>query len=159
MQFGGRRIKAGDLLVLGLAAGNADPAVRPDPDAPVHGNRSHLAFSRGPHECPGQDIARAITEIAVDVLLARVPDVRLAGAEEQLSWTASTWSRHLDTLPAAFTPGRVAAAPAATAPTSEATDVPPRRRSDAGQRAVQSPTVPARRASLWDRLIRRLLGR
>ena len=106
MQFGGHKIASGDLLLLGLAAGNADPEVRPDPSATVHGNRSHLAFSRGPHECPGQDIGRAITDTAVELLLARLPDIALAVPETELSWTSSTWSRHLNALPAAFSPRR-----------------------------------------------------
>jgi cytochrome P450 len=110
MDFGGQRVKEGDLLLLGLAAGNLDPAVRPDPAAPVHGNRSHLAFSRGPHECPGQDIGRAITDTAVDTLLTRLPDARLSVAQEELAWSASTWSRHLSALPAQFTPRRPAPA-------------------------------------------------
>ena len=102
MEFGGRQIREGDLLVLGFAAGNADPEVRPDLAAPMHGNRSHLAFSRGPHECPGQEIGRAITDTGVDVLLTRLPDLQLAGAPEDLSWTSSTWSRKLDALPVRF---------------------------------------------------------
>jgi cytochrome P450 len=102
MQFGGKEIREGDLLVLGLAAGNMDPEVRPDPTAPMHGNRSHLAFSRGPHECPGQEIGRAITDTGVDVLLSRLPDLQLAVAEDELSWTSSTWSRKLDALPVQF---------------------------------------------------------
>ena len=106
MEFGGKEIQEGDLLVLGLAAGNADPEVRPDLDAPMHGNRSHLAFSRGPHECPGQEIGRAITDTGVDVLLTRLPDLQLAVPEQELSWTASTWSRKLDTLPVQFAPQR-----------------------------------------------------
>ncbi|HWG25257.1 cytochrome P450 [Actinospica sp.] len=106
MQFGGQEIKEGDLLVLGFAAGNMDPEIRPDLDAPMHGNRSHLAFSRGPHECPGQDIGRAITDTGVDVLLSRLPDLQLAVPEEQLSWSSGTWSRHLDVLPVQFAPQR-----------------------------------------------------
>ena len=102
MEFGGKQIKEGDLLVLGFAAGNTDPEMRPDLDAPMHGNRSHLAFSRGPHECPGQEISRAITDTGVDVLLSRLPDLQLAVAEQELSWTASTWSRKLDALPVRF---------------------------------------------------------
>ncbi|WP_051939836.1 cytochrome P450 [Phaeacidiphilus oryzae] len=99
-----RRIRAGDILLLGLAAGNTDPYIRPDPAKPMEGNRAHLAFSRGPHECPGQDIGRAITEIAVDTLLARLPDIRLAVPEEELSYTSSTWARHLDALPVRYAP-------------------------------------------------------
>jgi len=102
MEFGGKEIREGDLLVLGFAAGNADPEVRPDLDAPMHGNRSHLAFSRGPHECPGQEVGRAITDTGVDVLLSRLPDLQLAVAEQELSWSASTWSRKLDALPVRF---------------------------------------------------------
>jgi cytochrome P450 len=128
MEFAGQRIKAGDLLVLGLAAGNADPAVRPDLSVPVHGNRSHLAFNRGPHECPGQDIGRAITDTAVDALLARLPDIRLAVPESELSWTSSTWSRHLNELPAQFTARRPPAAAAAEVVAQRGATLPGQRR-------------------------------
>ena len=122
MQFAGRQIHAGDMLLTGIFAGNSDPEIRPDPSAPMHGNRSHLAFSRGPHECSGQEIARAITDTGVDVLLNRLPDLHLAVPEDQLTWTAVTWSRHLDALPVTFTPQRrptpqpQPAVPAASAP-------------------------------------------
>ncbi|MDX3231958.1 cytochrome P450 [Streptomyces sp. ME19-01-6] len=105
-ELGGRRIRAGDMLLLGLAAGNVDPAIRPDIAAPMYGNRSHLSFSGGPHECPGQDIGRAITDTGIDTLLLRLPDLRLAVPETGLSWTASWISRHLVELPAEFTPRR-----------------------------------------------------
>ncbi|GAA4957774.1 cytochrome P450 [Yinghuangia aomiensis] len=106
-EIGNVQVKAGDMLLLGLAAGNTDPAVRPDLTMPMHGNRSHLAFSGGPHECPGQDIGRAITETAVDVLLTRLPDVELAVADEDLVWVSSWMSRHLTELPVRFKPGSV----------------------------------------------------
>ena len=122
MRFGGQDVREGDLLLLGLAAGNADPDVRPDLTAPMHGNRSHLAFSRGPHECPGQEIARAITDTGVDVLLARLPDLRLDVPPELLTWTSSTWSRHLDALPVRFVPQR-RPGPAAHAAPISAVDV------------------------------------
>jgi len=102
MEFAGRQIQAGDMLLTGIFAGNSDPQIRPDPGAPMHGNRSHLAFSRGPHECSGQEIARAITDTGVDVLLNRLPDMHLAVSEDELTWTAVTWSRHLDALPVTF---------------------------------------------------------
>ncbi|MDT0444181.1 cytochrome P450 family protein [Streptomyces johnsoniae] len=110
VELGGRHIRRGDLLLLGLAAANADPEIRPAPGAPMHGNRSHLAFTSGPHECPGQEIGRAICVTAVEVLLARLPGLRPAAGPEELTWSASTWSRHLDALPVAFTPRRPAAA-------------------------------------------------
>ncbi|GHJ38768.1 cytochrome P450 [Streptomyces sp. TS71-3] len=103
-ELGGRQIKAGDGLMLGIAPGNADPVVRPEPGADMQGNRSHLAFSGGPHECPGQDIGRAIADTGIDALLTRLPDVRLAVPEEELRWTSSISSRHLVALPVRFAP-------------------------------------------------------
>ncbi|WP_035803020.1 cytochrome P450 [Kitasatospora mediocidica] len=103
-ELGGQQIKAGDMLLLGIAAGNVDPAVRPDLAKPLYGNRSHLAFGGGPHECPGQDIGRAIAETGIDILLTRLPDLRLDIPEEELTWTSAWLSRHLVELPVCFTP-------------------------------------------------------
>ncbi|PAZ10180.1 cytochrome [Streptomyces sp. SA15] len=102
LELGGHHIQEGDLLVLGLAPGNLDPQVRPDPGVSVQGNQSHLAFSAGPHECPGQSIGQSIIEIAVDVLLHRLPGLRLAVPPEELTSTASTWESRLDSLPVEF---------------------------------------------------------
>jgi cytochrome P450 len=68
----------------------------------VQGNQAHLAFSSGPHECPGQNIGQSLVEIAVDVLLHRLPGLRLAVEPEELSSTASTWESRLDALPVEF---------------------------------------------------------
>ncbi|MFH8369413.1 cytochrome P450 [Streptomyces sp. NPDC018031] len=103
-ELAGRPIKAGDMLLLGVAAGNIDPAIRPDLNAPMHGNRSHLSFSGGPHECPGREVARAIADTAIDTLLLRLPDLRLAVPETDLTWRATTWTRHLVALPVRFEP-------------------------------------------------------
>ncbi|NUK51104.1 cytochrome P450 [Streptomyces lunaelactis] len=100
--LGGQEIKAGDMLLLGLAAGNVDQAVRPDPSTRVHHNRAHLSFSAGAHECPGQDISRVIADTGIDVLLTRLPDISLAVPEDELTWRSSTWARHLTALPAKF---------------------------------------------------------
>ncbi|MCX4553855.1 cytochrome P450 [Streptomyces sp. NBC_01387] len=103
-ELGGQQIKAGDALVVGIAAANIDPVVRPDPHASMQGNRAHLAFSGGAHECPGQDIGRAIADVGVDALLMRLPDVELAVAEHELRWVGSLMSRQLVELPVEFAP-------------------------------------------------------
>ncbi|WP_446041472.1 cytochrome P450 [Streptomyces sp. SID1121] len=103
-ELGGQRIKAGDALVVGIAAANVDPVVRPDLNASMQGNRSHLAFSGGPHECPGQDIGRAIADTGIDALLLRLPDIQLAVEEHELRWTAALMSRQLQELPVTFAP-------------------------------------------------------
>ncbi|MGQ4386321.1 cytochrome P450 [Streptomyces sp. SAS_270] len=105
-ELGGRRIRKGDGLLFGIAPGNVDPRVRPDLKADMQGNRSHLAFGGGPHECPGQDIGRAIADVGVDALLMRLPDVQLACKEDELRWRASMSSRHLVELPVRFAPNQ-----------------------------------------------------
>ncbi len=103
-ELGGQRIRAGDGLIFGIQPGNADPRVRPEPGAHMMGNRSHLAFGGGPHECPGQDIGRAVAEIGVDAFLMRLPDAELEVPESELRWTSTIMGRHLVELPVDFTP-------------------------------------------------------
>ncbi|MFE5740538.1 cytochrome P450 [Streptomyces celluloflavus] len=144
-ELGGHRIAAGDMLLLGLAAGNADPEIRPDLSAPVHGNRSHLAFSSGPHECPGREIGRAIADTGIDTLLARLRDLRLAVHEGELQTHPAWLSERLDSLPVQFKPeqGRAAASPrlGAAPPTAE------------GRTPAPQETRPAR-TSWWRSLFR-----
>jgi cytochrome P450 len=101
-ELGGQRIREGDALIVGIAPANTDPVVRPDLAADMEGNRAHLAFSGGPHECPGQDIGRAIADVGVDALLMRLPDLELAVEESELNWIGNIMSRHLLELPAGF---------------------------------------------------------
>ncbi|MFH8444136.1 cytochrome P450 [Streptomyces sp. NPDC018026] len=103
-ELGGQRIRAGDGLLLGIAPGNVDPRIRPDLDASMMGNRAHLAFGGGPHECPGQDIGRAIADAGIDALLMRLPDLQLDCDEDELRWRSSIASRHLVELPVRFEP-------------------------------------------------------
>ncbi|MFV0136978.1 cytochrome P450 [Streptomyces sp. HMX87] len=103
-ELGGQRIRRGDGLLLGIAPGNVDPRIRPDLAAGMQGNRSHLAFGGGPHECPGQDIGRVIADAGVDALLMRLPDVQIDCDEEDLRWRSSIASRHLVELPVRFEP-------------------------------------------------------
>ncbi|MEV0407931.1 cytochrome P450 [Actinoallomurus sp. NPDC050550] len=105
-QLGGRYIKAGDLLVVGLAGGNADPQVRSGLDVGAGGNHAHLSFSHGDHGCPypAPEIAEVIAETAVEVLLDRLPDVRLALPPNELQWRSSFQIRGLTALPVEFSP-------------------------------------------------------
>ncbi|MEU6865773.1 cytochrome P450 [Streptomyces sp. NPDC046876] len=150
-ELGGMAVKAGDMLLLGLAAGNADPDIRPDLTLPVHGNRSHLSFSSGPHECPGQDIGRAIADTGIDTLLARLPDVELAVSEAELRWKSSLMSRHLIELPVAFTPSGTSVTGSNPVPARVPAPAPVRV-PGAIREAVERPV---RRASWWARLFRR----
>ncbi|MEU5239741.1 cytochrome P450 [Streptomyces lydicus] len=114
-ELGGHTIEAGDMLLLGLAAANRDPAVRPAADdltAPIHQNRAHLAFSAGAHECPGQDIGRAIAQTGIDTLLTRLNGPELAVSAEELRPHGTLMSQHLLSLPVIFRPPQADDAPA-----------------------------------------------
>ncbi|GAB3445602.1 cytochrome P450 [Actinophytocola sediminis] len=104
-RLGGQRIRAGDMLVLGLAAANADPHVRTE-DPGAGGNRAQMSFGHGEHGCPypAPELAEAIAKTSVEVLLDRLPDLTLAVPQEALDWRASVWMRALTHLPVTFTP-------------------------------------------------------
>ncbi|MCX4550154.1 cytochrome P450 [Streptomyces sp. NBC_01387] len=104
--LGGRHIQSGDMLLLGIAAANADPQVRTDGSALTGGNNAFFSFGHGEHRCPfpAQEIAEVIARTGIEVILDRLPDVDLAAPEESLTRRPSPWLRGLSTLPVTFTP-------------------------------------------------------
>jgi cytochrome P450 len=106
-ELGGRLIQRGDCLILGHAAANDDPVIRPEEGDEEWGNRAHLAFSAGPHMCPAQVPARLITRTAVNTALHLLPDMRLSIPADQLTWRYSPWSRVPVALPAEFSAARI----------------------------------------------------
>jgi cytochrome P450 len=74
------RIQRGDLVIVSIAAANRDPAVFTDPDRfdiRRANARQNLGFARGPHFCPGAQLARIETRAAVDAILDQLPGLRL----------------------------------------------------------------------------------
>ncbi|HEY4017314.1 MAG TPA: cytochrome P450 [Pseudonocardiaceae bacterium] len=66
-----RTTPTGDTIEINLAAANRDPRVFPEPDRfdPTRANRdAHLEFGFGPHNCPGRDVATAITAGVLDAV-------------------------------------------------------------------------------------------
>ncbi|MFC8512917.1 cytochrome P450 [Streptomyces sp. NPDC057257] len=105
-QLGGRRIRAGDLLLLGLQGANSDPQVRTDGSALTGGNSAHFSFGHGEHRCPfpAQEVAEVIARTGIEVVLDRLPDIDLAVPPESLTRRPSPWLRGLTRLPVRFTP-------------------------------------------------------
>ncbi|MFF9121822.1 cytochrome P450 [Streptomyces sp. NPDC014889] len=104
-QLGGRHIRAGDCLVLGLAAANTDPQIWPESHVGAE-NAAHLSFSNGEHRCPypAPLLADVMARTAVETLLERLPDLVLSVEPETLTWRPSIWMRGLTSLPVRFTP-------------------------------------------------------
>jgi len=85
-EVGGRAIRAGEgVLTLGQAA-NRDPDAfqQPDDFAIDRPAGHHVAFGFGPHQCLGQNLARAELQIVFDTLLRRAPTLRLAVPIDEL---------------------------------------------------------------------------
>ncbi|GGS46396.1 cytochrome P450 [Streptomyces griseoviridis] len=104
-QLGGRLIRAGDCVVLGIAAANTDPQIWPESHVGAE-NSAHLSFSNGEHRCPypAPLLADVMARTAVETLLERLPDLVLAVEPEELTWRDSIWMRGLTALPVQFTP-------------------------------------------------------
>ncbi|TDT27588.1 cytochrome P450 [Streptomyces sp. BK208] len=105
-QLGGRRIRAGDLVLLGLQGANSDPQVRTDGSALTGGNNAHFSFGHGEHRCPfpAQEVAEVIARTGIEVVLDRLPDIDLAVPAGSLTRRPSPWLRGLTELPVRFTP-------------------------------------------------------
>ncbi|MFE1321419.1 cytochrome P450 [Kitasatospora phosalacinea] len=104
LDLAGRRIAAGQAVLLVCGAANRDPSAFPDPDRldfQRPGGR-HVAFGYGPHFCLGAALARLEGAVVLEALLTRLPDWRLDGPAP--SWQRSLNFRGLDTLQVSFTP-------------------------------------------------------
>jgi cytochrome P450 len=98
---GDQIIRRGDAVSLVLAAADRDPAQFAGPDRLdiTRANNRHLGFGLGIHYCLGAALARLEGKIALEVLLERLPQVRLAVAPETLKWRKVPILRGVQHLP------------------------------------------------------------
>ena len=83
LELHGETIHAGDLVAVSYGSANRDERVFENPDRCIidrHPNR-HLAFGTGPHACLGAHLARLEMRVALQEMLHRFPDLRVAGPE------------------------------------------------------------------------------
>lgn len=97
----GRILQPGDPIIVLIGGANRDPAHFDDPDRlDIERNPTrHLAFGRGSHYCLGAPLARLEAEIALNTLLRRLPNLRLAVAPEELNWRLIPLFHSLGALP------------------------------------------------------------
>jgi cytochrome P450 len=77
-ELGGIEIPAGSLIDVVAAAANRDPELYPDPDRfDIFRKRvAHWSFSRGPHICVGQHLARVEMTRALHAVLDTLPNLQ-----------------------------------------------------------------------------------
>lgn len=82
--IGGVTVPADARALLLFSSANRDEAQFPSPAEYLPGreNRtSHLTFAGGPHQCAGRNLARLEARIAYEVLLDRLPSLRLVAGQ------------------------------------------------------------------------------
>ncbi len=105
-----KHIKAGDMLILGFGAANADPTIRRTgsgtADHVQAGNNAHFSFGHGEFRCPfaAQEIAEIMARTSIEVLLDRLPDLDLSVAADELEQRPAPFLRGMASLPVRFTP-------------------------------------------------------
>ncbi|WP_330332744.1 cytochrome P450 [Streptomyces sp. NBC_00536] len=105
IQVGDVLVKEGELVLVLLEGANFDPAAfeRPDElDLERPAPNANLAFGAGRHFCPASALGRAHAEIALSVLVDRLPELRLAVPAENLVWRTGFIKRLPERLPVAW---------------------------------------------------------
>lgn len=87
-EIAGVAVAAGDYVVAAAQAADHDPARFAEPGRldVTRPRGPHLAFGHGPHQCPGQHIARLELTAALASLPRRVPSLRLARPLEEIEF-------------------------------------------------------------------------
>lgn len=104
VEIGGSTIRRGDLVIVSLTGANRDPATFPDPDrfdVRRENARTHLAFAQGPHACVGLHLARLETQVALESVLDRWPNLR---ADPDATAPTGVVFRKPKRLPVSWTP-------------------------------------------------------
>jgi cytochrome P450 len=105
LTLGDIEVAAGEMILLGLGSANRDP-LRFGPDAGTvdirrADARDAVSFGAGPHFCLGAALARQEGALAIGALIARFPELELAG---DATWNPRVTFRALQTLPVTLGP-------------------------------------------------------
>jgi cytochrome P450 len=101
----GRKIRAGDSLVLLYLSANRDEEVFAEPDRFRVDRRpnDHVSFGFGTHFCLGANLARMEMRVAIGRILERLPDLELDAGDKPRFFRSAVMNG-LTYLPAVFTP-------------------------------------------------------
>ncbi|MBQ6641594.1 MAG: cytochrome P450 [Saccharopolyspora sp.] len=104
IELSGVLIKEGDAVISFPYAGNRDPEVfdRPEEIDLTRSENPHLTFSHGVHHCLGAALARMEIQVVLDLLVRRLPRLRLAIPAEDVEWRSDLLLRTIRRLPVAW---------------------------------------------------------
>lgn len=104
VELGGVLIRAGESVIASTASANRDEAAFPHADR-LDVERSdifQLGFGHGAHFCLGAHLARVELQVALESLLRRFPDLRLAVPAGDVPWKDGSAVWGLEALPVCF---------------------------------------------------------
>jgi cytochrome P450 PksS len=106
VEIAGATIPRGSLVLGVIGSANRDERQFTNPDTLdiARDPNRHLAFGQGVHYCVGAPLARMEGQIAINTLLRRCSNLRLAQAPERLRWRRGLVLRGLESLPLVVTP-------------------------------------------------------
>jgi cytochrome P450 len=105
LEFHGRPLRRGEVLLPLLASANADPARFHEPERLDVGRspNPHVAFGTGSHFCLGAQLARVEAQVVTEKVFTRFPGLALAVPGAALKYTGRIGIRALTALPVRLT--------------------------------------------------------
>jgi cytochrome P450 len=106
MELFGRKVSAGDVVMVSLSGANRDDRLGPGMDLfdPSRQNVSHVAFGHGFHRCVGAELARMELRTAYPALLQRFPQMRLDIPRGDLAFRKLSLVYGVESLPVRLRP-------------------------------------------------------
>ena len=98
IEFGGKKIREGDLVVMWYVSGNRDEEVIARPNSYIIDRerpRQHLSFGFGIHRCVGNRLAELQLRIIWEEIMKRFPDIRVL---EEPTRTYSTFVKGYESM-------------------------------------------------------------
>lgn len=104
IEIDGEIMRAGEGVIAALPAANWDPQAFPEPEKLdlARSAAHHLAFSWGPHQCIGQQLARIELHVVFSTLFRRIPSLRLAVDPSELRFKEDSQAYGIYELPVAW---------------------------------------------------------
>jgi cytochrome P450 family 142 subfamily A polypeptide 1 len=105
-EFHGTSLRAGEKIMLLFESANFDESMFANADQfdIIRDPNSHVAFGFGTHFCLGNQLARLELRLMTDRVLDRLPDLRLADADDVLPLRPANFVSGLESMPMVFTP-------------------------------------------------------
>lgn len=89
IEIGGRLIKKDEPIAMAFTSANRDADAFEDPDTfrlDRTGDKRHMAFGRGPHQCAGAPLARLMLRITLEELISRTDGWEITGPTPMTTW-------------------------------------------------------------------------